>query len=53
MEKTISRLAFLVNRLRKAGRHEKANRLEAHAHYLSAEFGIDYRVFNFYLNAVR
>ena len=56
MEKTIERLAFLVNRLRSKGGfwdNEKANRLEAHAHYLSGRFGIDCQVFSFYLNAVR
>ena len=53
MEKTISRLAFLVNRLHLGGKHEKANRLEDHAHYLSEVFGVDQRVFSFYLNAVR
>ena len=53
MEKTISRLAFLVNRLHSGGKHEKANTLTGHAHYLSAAFGIDMRVFSFYLNAVR
>ena len=56
MEKTIERLAWLVNRLRSKGgfwKLAKANRLEDHARYLSAEFGIDCRIYGFYLNAVR
>ena len=53
MEKTISRLAFLVNWLHSGGKHEKANTLTGHAHYLSEVFGVDQRVFSFYLNAVR
>jgi len=53
MEKTIERLAIVVKWLRFDGRHEKANRLEAHAYYLSEAFGIDSRFFSFYLNSVR
>ena len=56
MEKTIERLAWLVARLRSKGGfwdNEKANRLETHAYYLSGRFGIDSRVFGFYLNSVR
>ena len=56
MEKTIERLAWLVNRLRSKGgfwKLAKANRLEAHAYYLSETYGIDSRIFSFYLNAVR
>ena len=53
MEETIEKLAIKVKWLRHDGRHEKANRLEAHAHYLSEEFGIDCRVFSFYLHSVR
>ena len=53
MEKTIEMLAFLVNRLHSGGKHEKANTLTGHAQYLSEVFGVDQRVFSFYLNAVR
>jgi len=53
MEKTIEKLATMVKWLRRDGNHEKANRLEAHAHYLSWIFGVDRRIFEFYLNAVR
>ena len=53
MEKMIKMLAFLVNRLHSGGKHEKAYRLEDHAHYLSQVFEIDQRVFSFYLHSVR
>jgi len=53
MEKTIERLAIKIKWLRRDGRHEKANRMEAHAYYLSETYGIDSRVFGFYLNSVR
>ena len=53
MEKTIEKLATMVKWLRRDGNHEKANRLESHAAYLSEQFGVDCRVFSFYLHSVR
>jgi len=53
MEKTIEKLAIKVKWLRHDGRHEKANRLEDYARYLSVTYGVDQRVFSFYLHSVR
>lgn len=53
MEKTIRRLAYLVKVLKREGKFRKAHRLEKHAEYLSEQFNVDYRIFRFYLHAVR